>query len=81
MATPNNINYWTVTVIPGSEIINRAYNASKQVEYLGHAIQGSSGSANVWTIRKYTYTSNQVTSERIAVNVAWDDRATTVVYT
>lgn len=82
MARPkNDINFQTVTVIPGSEIINRAYNATKQIEYLGHAIKGSANSDTNWTIRKYTYnTDKQVSSERIAHCVAWDDRATTVTY-
>lgn len=76
MAQPpyNNINAQTVTVIPGTEIVNRSYNATKQIEYLGHAPMGSADDAQVWTIRKYTYTSNQVTSERIAVGVSWDNR-------
>lgn len=76
----DNINYLSVTTIPGSEIINRAYNASKQIEYLGHAVKGSANSDTVWTIRKYTYTSNQVTSERIAHMVSWNDRETNVTY-
>lgn len=72
----DDINFQTVTVIPGSEIINRAYTTDGQLEYLGHAVKGSANSDMCWTIRKYSYTSNQVTSERIARNVSWNDMAT-----
>lgn len=72
----DNLNFQTVTVIPGSEIINRSYNASKQIEYLGHAIRGTSDADPKWTIRRYEYTANQVTAERIAHNSTWTNRAT-----
>ncbi len=78
MAQPyDNLNFQTVTVIPGSEIINRAYNAYKQIEYLGHAVRNTADSDSKWTVRKYTYNvDKQVYKERIAHNVSWDDRAT-----
>ncbi len=78
MAKPyDNFNFSTVTILPGSEIINRAYNVTKQVEYLGHAVKGTGSSDTVWTVRKYTYNADhQVINERIAHNIAWDDRTT-----
>lgn len=77
MAKPeDNMNYIFVSEIPPGYIVNRAYNASKQIQYLGHAKKGTANATSIWTIREYTYTSSQVTSERVAHNVAWDDRAT-----
>lgn len=70
------INYDTVTIVPGEFIVNRAYNASNQTEYMGYAPQGTATSTPQWVIRKYTYTSNLITSERIAKNVDWDNKAT-----
>lgn len=77
MPTPpyQNMNFQVVCIIPGLEIVNRAYNASKQTEYVGFAVRGTANGDSKWTIRKYTYTDNQVTSERVAVEVAWDNRA------
>jgi hypothetical protein len=76
--THDSINYTTVVVIPGSEIINRAYKSdTKQIEYLGYAMPGTDNSAAKWTIRKYTYNlNNQVSAERMAFNAVWDDRET-----
>lgn len=78
MAQPyDNINTTSVTIVPPSEIINRAYNASKQPEYIGHAVKGTANSSSYWTVRKYTYNADkQIVSERIAHNIAWDDRET-----
>lgn len=74
----NNVNYTVVAMIPGTEIIRRAYKAAtKQPEYVGYAPRGTADSASVWVIRKYTYNvNNQISSEDIAVNTAWDDRET-----
>lgn len=77
MARPyNNINYDTVSLIPPNVIVRRAYNASNQLEYEGHAIKGTANSSPDWTVKKITYTSNQNTAENIAYNIAWDDRTT-----
>lgn len=78
----NNINYMMVSMLPPNVIINRAYRASPappQLEYEGHAAHGTSNSALAWTIRKITYNAgNQAVTERIAHNVAWDDRESLV---
>ena len=75
----NNLNFVNVVEIPGLHIVNREYSSGFLI-YMGHAVMGSSASDEKWVIRKYTYTSNQLTSERVAVGVAWNDR-TTVTYT
>jgi hypothetical protein len=74
----DHINYTTVAIIPGNEIINRAYKSStNQIEYLGYAYPGTSNSEDKWIIRKYSYNvNNQVETERMARNIAWDDRET-----
>jgi len=76
MANNGIVNYETVTIVPGEFIVNRAYTASNQVEYFGYAERGVANSDPHWTIRKYTYTANLVTAERVAKNLAWDDRVT-----
>lgn len=81
-APENNVNYITVCLIPPNTIFNRAYKTTtKQLEYEGHAVKGTQDSEAKWTIRKFVYNSdNQIQTERIAHNVSWDDRATTVNY-
>lgn len=75
MAQPqNNINSITVSSLPPNIIVNRSYNVNKQLEYEGHAIKGTADSDRYWTVRKFTYVSNQVTQERLAYNISWDDR-------
>lgn len=79
MAQPyDNLNSQYVSILPPSHIVNYAYKSdTKQIEYVGHAVRGAATSAAVWTIRKYTYNlSNQISTERVAHNVAWDDRET-----
>ena len=72
----DNINRMSVTIIPPSHIVNYAYTATFQIEYMGHAKKGSATSAAVWTVRKYTYTAQkQIETERVAHNIAWDDYA------
>lgn len=71
----NNMNFIVVSEIPGTHIINRAYNATKQIEYLGHAPMGTADSASGWIIRKYVYNvDRQNVTERVAVNAVWDER-------
>ena len=73
MAQPfDNINSFTVTILPPSEIINRSYKSdTKQPEYVGHAIKGTSNSTALWTVRKFTFNANnQIATERIAHNIA-----------
>lgn len=75
MAKPfNNINYLTISEIPPNVIINYAYNATGQVEYEGHAIRGTADATEDWTIKKYVYSSNRVSTIRIAHGVSWDNR-------
>lgn len=79
MAKPNNnVNYMTVSQLPTNVILNRAYKVTtKQLEYEGHAVKGSANSDTCWTVRKYTYNGdNQISTERMAYNIAWDDRET-----
>ena len=79
MADDGLINFRTVSVIPGNHIVNYAYDANSQVEYIGYAEQGVATSASKWVIRKFSYSSGLLQNERIAKNVAWDSR-TTVSY-
>lgn len=76
MAQPeNNINYVTASLLPPNIIINRAYNDDRQLEYEGHARSGTADSDPYWTIKYITYNANkQNQTERLAFNVAWDDR-------
>ena len=68
------LNFSTVMVIPGEYIANFAYDANSQLEYEGYAPYGSATSSNVWTIKKYVYSSNLLSTVRIARNVDWDSR-------
>lgn len=78
MTEPNEmIKSQAVCIIPPNHIVNYAYNDDLRVEYMGHAVKGTSNTTEKWTIRKYTYTANkQVETERMAYNVSWNDRAT-----
>lgn len=52
-----------------------------QPVYSGYAVRGSAASAAVWTIAKRTFDgTGRVILKQTAVNVAWDDRATTASY-
>lgn len=51
------------------------YNVDTTVLYAGYAIKGAAASDEVWTIQKFTYTSQMVTLKQTAVRVAWDNRA------
>lgn len=78
MARPeDNVNFIHVAQIPSEIIFNYSYDVNKQREYMGHAVKGTTNSQAVWTVRHYTYDVNkQLETERIAYNIAWDDRAT-----
>ena len=80
MADDGILNFRTVSVIPGEYIQNFAYDANHQMQYEGYAPQGTADDADKWTIRKYTYSSGQQETIRIAKNVSWDDKAS-VSYT
>ncbi len=80
MAKPgNNVNSTTVCLIPPDTIFNRAYKANNQLEYEGHAVRGTADDTPDWTIRKFTYNgSNLIVTERIARNVTWDNRSSSI---
>lgn len=74
VAPYNNLNYSFVSVLPGEHIVRRSYNGSNQILYFGYAPRGSSEDGSVWCIRKYTYSSNLITEENVAVGVDWTNR-------
>lgn len=76
MADDGLINFRVVATVPGDFKVRRAYNASNQVQYLGYAERGTDEADPRWVIKRYTYSSNLITEENIAKNVAWDDRTT-----
>ena len=75
-----------LNVTPGSSYIRRHsftnYNpgTGNSLDYNGYAVQGSSESANVWTITRLTINAFGISTRAYATNVAWTDRAT-VTYT
>jgi len=73
-----------LNVTPGSSFIRRHsftnFDGSNSYSYNGYAVQGSSESANVWTITRLTINAFGSVTKGVATNVAWTDRVT-VIYT
>lgn len=73
--TQDIINSKTINEAP-STLVNRfEYNGDSTVLYAGYAPRGSATSDDVWTIFKYTYSSQLVTLKQTAFD-SWDNRAT-----
>lgn len=73
-----------LNVVPGLNNIRRHsftnFDGSNSYDYNGYAPQGSSESANVWTITRLTINAYGISTSAYAVNVAWTDRLS-VTYT
>lgn len=68
------VNSTTITEGPSSLQNRYEYNVDQTVLYAGYAPWGTEQTDDVWTIFKYTYTSQQVTLKQTAFG-AWSDRA------
>lgn len=78
MARPqNDINFHSVCVVPNEYTQRFEYAGDQTILYAGHAAKGTDESTDAWTVQKFEYVSQQVTSITIGYG-SWTNRASLV---
>ena len=80
--TATTISATTYLNIPNTTFIRRHsftnFDGSNSYDYNGYAPQGSSESANVWTITRILITSSGTTTKGVATNASWTNRVSEI---